>query len=375
MTIEVSPNCFYLDAAGRAHGPMLEVPSEIATTTAPQFYVQARTALELLNSRWNADGRHVSRDPAFELVKEFLPAVVGSADFGVPSDAFGYVLEALDQIPALPGGPLIEDMDSEIIAFTYEQFFHVAGFFGLLKKKKTPQERINEAVIELRDEHGHESAAVSIFSGDQAEVEAFDKHQDVFSAKAKLRAEVEKGKLAKVPTPPKESFEEELIASLSKAFGISPEMLGLKRHTGGPVGIPKAFPTNIGKKPEGSLEKSVKSMQFVIDKAFLSGYGMTDVEDNCGCSVCNDRREKNGKLSPEANARRMVEDFQRRGEKLDAATGTAMHQQFDEIYARLILDGKITRATPAKEVEEIMIRAAAEHFDIPSAMVDSFLGK
>lgn len=173
-TFELYAGSFYLDFAGRAHGPMREMPPEMSVN-AGQFYVQTRTALEMFNSRWMRNGQHVSGDDSFRLVKEFVPAVVGSADFGVPTDDFGYVLEALDQIPAMVDGPLINDMDNEIVAFSFEQFHQFCDFMGLLKKKQTLPERLSAVIAEMAKEEGKESGAAAILIGNRADAELFTK--------------------------------------------------------------------------------------------------------------------------------------------------------------------------------------------------------
>jgi hypothetical protein len=307
MTIELSAGCYYLDAVGRAHGPMIAMPPEIATRNGT-FYTQHRAVVTNLNSRWGDNGEHCSTDPTYRLVNEFMPAVVNEADFGVPSDKFGYILEALSQIPAMPGGPLIDSMDAEIVAFTYAQFHAVCEFFGLFR---TPDERIDAALDDIKRQTGDERAIALIFTGTEEDANIYLKAHSEMVAKLPP-------KQPSKPAPSINDFQQALLKEIAGMIGVSYEQMTAKM---GPVYSSeqmrqRAEAEAAAKKTEQN-EDGPRQFAIFAAKDLLEAFGMTDFEDNCGCPSCQMRRQLQGKLSETDNIMRMVKDFERSTHKIE----------------------------------------------------------
>ena len=175
----IHAGCYYLDGKNRPYGPLDH------DAIHDLFTFKSGDGEGAFVHVWNAKGVAVGIGPS--LVKEFHPVVLGAADFGVPSEQFGHLLEAIDQL--VPG--VQEDADNEIIAFSYEQFHTFCEKFGLLGEW-------NEKIKVIAEAHGRKEgvsiiAALAKFDREDTDLAAqfsqeVEELAEKFTARASKRA-------------------------------------------------------------------------------------------------------------------------------------------------------------------------------------------
>ena len=406
--LELYAGAFYLDVDGRAHGPMIETPLEL-TNDVQQFYTRTRSTLEISNSRWKANGEHVSGDGTFRLVKEFMPAVVGDREFGVPTDAFGYVLEALHQIPAMVDGPLIDDMDNEIVAFSFEQFHHFCDFMGLLEKKKTLPERLSADIAEMVKEEGKESGAAAILIGNRADVELFTKEatalverlqatapkappfpyslgrrrevpdfmkfmEDVLSGKERtidtrrtgtVEVEGESADFLKfvedvLKEDPKTMAEtpdqlKDIVARIGATFGLQPYQGGKVEFKEPPkIDDAAAFQKELLEDLKKSIGIPYKLMaaDYAAAEAAQAAANVAEATEECDCPVCQQERQ--------------MERIQRAA-KARLALPMPLRLLMDRIFMKGILSGELDDSMTGPALQEYIIVEISKALSIPEA--------
>lgn len=305
MSLELSINSYYLDATGRAWGPMLMLPEELNTspTRQPQFYVKARGYLDIISSRWNLDGTHTSGDEEYQLTQEFVPAISNAEDFGVPSDGFGYVLEALSQIPAMPDGPMIEDPDNEIVAFSYRQFHAFSEFFGLFK---SPEEKLQSVVEAFREKHGKpgDHAVAAVFLGSESEGREIKEAVAVAETRIKLRRGIDRS-ASEINDNVKKyaAGMKGLDEAIARLFGVPMSLLDPEDRQESKVRINEMYGRPRGQRL--SPDAIAEGEKILRDAGYTGSF-----EDDCSCANCKARRSIHGKLTREANVYRLLQDLE-----------------------------------------------------------------